>query len=59
MKGVQIVYDFAKTRKFSGTAGMEKTPNHLRPPDLNLQGIPETPGWFFSFSLFNYSKWML
>ena len=44
MKGVQIVYDFAKTRKFSGTAGMEKTPNHLRPPDLNLQGIPETPG---------------
>lgn len=43
MKGVQIMYDFAKTRGFSVSAGMEGQQHHLRPPPTNIQGIPETP----------------
>ncbi|KAK6622502.1 hypothetical protein RUM44_002314 [Polyplax serrata] len=43
MKGVQIMYDFAKTRKFS-TVTVEGQTQHLKPPEMNIQGIPDTPG---------------
>lgn len=52
MKGVQIMYDFAKTRKFS-TATEMPGQTHLAPPNTNIQGIPETPGELF-FYLINY-----
>lgn len=46
MKGVQIVYDFAKNRRPSqmATTEDEQQQAQLKPPDANVQMLPDTPG---------------